>query len=225
MTCEQACEQLPLHVYGELAADETQPLETHLAGCPACRAAHAEIERIRQLLCAAPAPTAPVIETAAVYRRLADAAGRRVRRWKWAASFALASAAGLVALLLLGRVEVRMGAGQLVVRWGGQGSPTLASSRQGLDESTDSRQGPGKIDESWRNQALEEQVAILNQIVRALARDAEVRSAGQDRESALFRSQLNALQHRGDTRLADLERDFRTLYRVHFALKEKGDSP
>lgn len=50
MTCEQARESLILLVYGELEFDQEETLELHLAGCPACTAERARLERMEDAL-------------------------------------------------------------------------------------------------------------------------------------------------------------------------------
>lgn len=50
MNCKQVDEKLSLYLYEEVSADERAEVEAHLASCPACAQAAAELERLRTLL-------------------------------------------------------------------------------------------------------------------------------------------------------------------------------
>ncbi len=50
MNCKQADEKLSLYLYEELSAEERPELEAHLASCPACAQAAAELARLRAVL-------------------------------------------------------------------------------------------------------------------------------------------------------------------------------
>lgn len=56
MNCTEACQITELYLYGELSPAEREAMETHLAGCAACRA---EIERARRLHSLVTTYTAP----------------------------------------------------------------------------------------------------------------------------------------------------------------------
>ena len=43
MTCEEARNNLPLFLYGELSFDEEEQVEVHVDECPACRIALAPV--------------------------------------------------------------------------------------------------------------------------------------------------------------------------------------
>jgi anti-sigma factor RsiW len=57
MNCKLAHERIVTAAYGELAADETQELERHLAGCPECREEQEQLLALKQL-----AEAHPVLE-------------------------------------------------------------------------------------------------------------------------------------------------------------------
>ncbi len=57
MSCNWIRESIPLYFYGELAPDEEERLESHLAGCEPCRG---ELERYRTLAAALARREAPV---------------------------------------------------------------------------------------------------------------------------------------------------------------------
>lgn len=50
MNCDQAKENLVLAAYGELSFEEEEALESHLAGCEACRLERARLEKLEQAL-------------------------------------------------------------------------------------------------------------------------------------------------------------------------------
>ena len=50
MNCKQVDEKLSLYLYEELSAEERAEVEAHLASCPACTQAAAELGRLRALL-------------------------------------------------------------------------------------------------------------------------------------------------------------------------------
>jgi putative zinc finger protein/HEAT repeat protein len=56
MSCKEFEESFNLYLYGELAADERQTFDQHLAACPACRKRLGETERLHELLSARPEP-------------------------------------------------------------------------------------------------------------------------------------------------------------------------
>ncbi|MFB3828859.1 MAG: HEAT repeat domain-containing protein [Bryobacteraceae bacterium] len=122
MSCNSIRESIPLYYYGELAPEEEERLECHLAGCESCRG---ELERYRALAAAlarreAPAPPELLAECRhdlmrSVYRTPARAA----RPGAWAlfregfaslfGSFAqFRQPIGAVALLALGFFSARL---------------------------------------------------------------------------------------------------------------------
>ena len=120
MTKIPMCENksvLVAYLYGECTTDEGHAVETHLAGCAACRA---EIESLRGLRVQLAEWTPPdeVLGFRVVRGSAAPAAAPRV--WWRAPAWGLAAAAVLVlaAATAIARVEVRYDADGLVVRTG-----------------------------------------------------------------------------------------------------------
>jgi hypothetical protein len=152
---------------------------------------------------------------AALHRR----SQRRARRWRWAALFALATAAGLAFLALSMRLEMRVEQHQLVVRWGtvpAEPPPALPTERE-----TDVLP-PGEAGDLRAGPDMAEQVALLSQIVRTLVRDGQNQEQQRKDEIARLQARLDDLQRRTDHRLTDAEKDLRTLYKAQFVLREKG---
>jgi anti-sigma factor RsiW len=77
MSCAERREALSAYVDDELAPAERAELETHLAGCPACREALAGARRLSSQLSALPAPVPPGDFEARFWARIArgEAAG------------------------------------------------------------------------------------------------------------------------------------------------------
>ena len=96
MKCRLVQSRLSAYQDGELNADDSAAIESHLAGCPACRLEWLSLQGIKARLQAAPEPQAPPWMAARVMSRLAaaeSAARRPVRAPRPAlapiASFAL----------------------------------------------------------------------------------------------------------------------------------------
>jgi hypothetical protein len=115
MICTDARARLPGLLYGDLSADEAAAVQKHLAGCPACRQEQAALEGVRRLLDHAPPPPAVHVDLPRLY---AAAAAHRRRAWRWRRGLAVAGVAAAVLLALFLKLEVRVDAGQLIVRWG-----------------------------------------------------------------------------------------------------------
>src|SRR5436190_1583655 len=112
MTCHEIRDLLPLHLYGDLAAEQRAAVDAHLQECANCRAEFAAVAAVRNGLDAAVVP-APAVDLAALYRAEGDRLRRRARRWRVAA----AAAAVAALLLLVPRLDVRLDGRQFSVRW------------------------------------------------------------------------------------------------------------
>src|SRR5262245_18431512 len=159
MNCSQARDRLPGLLYGDLPDAEAAVVEDHLAGCPAWRNEHAALRGVRRALDALPAP--PVgVDLPRLYRAEDDRRARQLRRWRRAA-VALAVAAAVLLLVVGLRLELRVEAHQLVVRWG---TPPAAPESP-----------PVARAEARPDRATQEQVQLLGELVHALAGDLEAR--------------------------------------------------
>src|SRR6266545_659417 len=150
MNCEQIRERLPLLIYGDVNADEARKANEHLADCPACRHERDALLTTRQAL---DAPTVPevAVDVASIHAQALAMQARSMRRWKRFAVAAAALAASLLAFLLI-RPDVRVGDGQLVIRWGPEREqpPALAQAQPSRDSD------------------LEERIRLLNSLVHSL---------------------------------------------------------
>src|SRR5438552_1329244 len=122
MNCQHVQDSLPGFVYGDLPPDEKAKLENHLAGCSTCRHAHRALQEVRRLLERVPAPQ-PRVDLPRLYRQACELRLRQARRWRRLGVALAAAAAALVGVALGLRLEVRMQADQLVLRWN---SPTVS---------------------------------------------------------------------------------------------------
>src|SRR5262245_14503358 len=113
MQCSDARPLLPLCEYGDLADAERAALDQHLAQCPACRQELAEFGNLRQQLNSLPA-SLPAVQVAGIYHQESARRQRLARRWRIVAVAAVAAAV----VLLFTRLELHLGAQQLVIRWG-----------------------------------------------------------------------------------------------------------
>jgi predicted anti-sigma-YlaC factor YlaD len=115
MKCTDVRAALPLLLYGE-SSPQDAALREHLAACPTCRREYEALTGVRRLLDDAAVPPIAV-DLSQIHRTLAERQLRRVRRWRRAAvAFGALTAVLLLALGL--RLEFRLEASQLVVRWG-----------------------------------------------------------------------------------------------------------
>lgn len=207
MSCTQAREHLALLLYGDLDRVTAAAVQEHLAGCPACRTEYAELRRLRQALDALPAPAVQVD----LPRLFQTAARRQARRWRRAALLVGAAAAALL-LVLLTRLEVRVEAQQLVVRWGttptdGQVSPTPVADLPPQALPPD----------------LEQRLQLMDDLLHALVTDVRDRDAEQQRRLARLQTRLDDLQAQSGRRWVEFDRQVRALYVAHFQPPRKGE--
>ncbi len=128
MRCTDVRAALPLLIYGEPSPQDAL-LRKHLADCPACRCEFEALGNVRRLLDNAVAPQVAV-DLTKIHRTLAERQLRRAQRWRQVA-VALGTLAAVLLLAFGLRLELRLDANQLVVRWsnpdggGGTGVPPV----------------------------------------------------------------------------------------------------
>ncbi len=83
MRCEDAQEQLNRFAAGDLPVADRHAVQAHLAGCPACRAALAEVDALAGVLADAASPPVP----AGFASRVMAAARQRLRTGRRGASW------------------------------------------------------------------------------------------------------------------------------------------
>jgi hypothetical protein len=214
MNCTEACKHLPALLYGDLSPTEAAALELHLTGCPACRREYVSLDRVRRALDLVPVPAVEV-DLARLYQEAATRQTRGTRRWRWGAAGCAAAAA--VLLLVLGlRLEVRMEAHQLVLRWGApaqQADPVLPP------EPPRAQVIPPL---SPTSPEVEERLRVMSELIHALAEDVGERDAQQKEQLALLEAHLQKLQLQGNLRWTETERTFAALCVAQFG-KPKGE--
>jgi hypothetical protein len=208
MKCTDARAALPLLIYGDASPQEQAALRDHLASCPACRREHEELQGIRRLLDAAPVPHVEV-DLARLHETLAKRQTRRLRRWRRVA-VALGAIAACLLLVAGFRLEVRLEAGQMVVRWGDPPPPAP----------TPVPPQPLVHNDDLATEA-EAELHVLRELIHALKQD------GDDREERLqerldrLQAHVRILQAQGDRRWSATEQDVTALY----LLTRKGEKP
>ncbi|HEV3260016.1 MAG TPA: zf-HC2 domain-containing protein [Gemmataceae bacterium] len=214
--CDQARQALPGLLYGDLAADEQAAVEKHLQGCPACREDYAALQRVRRLLDTVPAPDVRV-DLRGVYAEAARLQDKRLRRWRQAAVACLAAAAAVLIMLGL-RLEVRLAAGQVTVRWGAPPEAVVHAP------------GPERRPDVARAQppagaVTPEEMRLAKELIHALAADIDARDRLQQQALARLQAGLEDLQRQADQQWSATERDVTALYTAHFGSRDQGANP
>jgi hypothetical protein len=221
MTCDDVRAVLPLLIYGEAIAEEAA-LREHLGHCAACRREQLAFAEVRHRLGALSVPPIAVDLDRLHEARSAQQADS-LRRWRRIA----AAMGGIAALLLLAlglRLEIRLQANQVVLRWGepssgGTGVPPVASSGgTGVPPvlTRDRRDaGPTLPPET------EAELRILSDLIHALKQDVEDRDRQTAERLDRLQGHLRSLQAQADLRWNENKQDVAALY----LLSHKGDKP
>ncbi len=209
MRCDEVRSLLPEHASGGLADPLGLGVETHLAGCPECRAEFAALRGICALLDDTPAPVVQ-LDAARLREESLHRERRRARRWRRLAVVAMAASVVLAILAVFPRLEIRRDRGQLVIAFG-QPQPKETS---GADATGLARQ------------ADEERFKQLEQLVHALALDAQNREALEQQELVRIQVELERLRQESVRFRLSTEQDVSTLTRyLQQTMKDKGDMP
>ncbi|MFL5342473.1 MAG: anti-sigma factor family protein [Gemmataceae bacterium] len=205
MNCHDVCDRLPLHLYGDLPADEAGAVAGHLAQCAACRRELAALALVRDGLNAAPLPASVSVEP--VYAAEARRQRRSARRWRLAA---LAGIAAAIALLLP-RLDFRADDRQLTVRWGPE-RVTHTSTVVVKQEVVPSAN-------------FDERMARVSELIVALAGSAEAGDRERAAELAKVRQELAALRQENQRRWSETRRELDALYTAQFGSRQSGGNP
>jgi anti-sigma factor RsiW len=225
MNCEQIRERLLAWQYGELQAAEQTEVAKHLAGCAACREELSGWQEFRHQLGAFTGPAVRV-DMPGLYQEAMRRSERRA--WRWRRSALVAAAVAALVLIAVGlKLEVRVDAAQLVVRWGnGEG----ARGRRGEGEKI---QGPLAAADSLGAtvvpgpqagpQVTAEDLALVKNLVRALAQDVRTRDRQQQKALSQMQARFESFLNQVDKYVAANERDKAAFYTAQFRLQKKGD--
>jgi len=215
MNCSQARTLLPDLAYECLEPLARDQLHVHVAACSSCQRELMELQELRRLMDAAPAP-AVTVDVPRLYREALARQHGLVRRWRRAALAGLAAAAALVFVILALHVEIRIDAGQAVVRWD---RPPAAADAQ-PDPRT--AQIPHATPVLAPNHDVE--IQVLSRLIHALSADVDARDRRLADELARLQQLLVKLHERSERRLTETENSVHALYAAQFALSRKGDS-
>jgi Putative zinc-finger len=194
MNCTQIRAALPALVYDDLPPEQAAALREHLAACPACRAEEAALRQVSAQLNVLSTP--PIhVDLARLYQEASQLQQRRLRRWRRIAVVFSAAAAAL--LLILGlRLEVRVQAHEVVLRWGTppehQELPAPQPRPQALAQS-------------------HEDNYLTQQLIHALAEDVAVRDRENQESLGSLEARVNALQRQAQERWDATQRFVSTL--------------
>jgi hypothetical protein len=211
MKCSDVRAALPLLIYGEPSTEDAA-LREHFSQCPACRREAEALQGVRRLLDIVPVPRIEV-DVAQLQRALAERQMRKLRRWRRVA-VTLGAVAALLLLALGLRLEMRLQAGQLLVRWGDP--PPEHSVGQAF-------QPYAAIPESHAVRSdLREDLRVLRELIHALKQDAEDRDQRFDDRLDRLQKHVRALQAQGDSRWNATEQDVAALYLL---TRKEGEKP
>jgi hypothetical protein len=216
MNCNQARELFPALLYDNPADADAVAAREHLAGCPACRQEFAELQHVRQTLDAVAVPAVSV-DVSRVFQRAAALEQRRARRWRRAAVAVCALAASLLLVVVL-RLELRLDAHQLVIRWGEmpEEPPIIAPP---TPEPTVIVQR-----EIVTDPKVEEQLRVLHDTVHALAGSQETRDQQLRLVMGLMQARFESLQLLDTRRWSENDRNFAALYKAVFFPAKGGEN-
>jgi len=224
MNCEQIHERLLAWQYGELPAAEQTEVSNHLAGCAACREELSGWHEFRHQLGAFTGPAVQV-DLPGLYQEAVRRSERRARRWR--RSGLVAAAVAALVLIAVGlKLEVRVDAAQLVVRWGSpNGREGEGEKEQGPLTATDSPR-PATVQAPGAGpQVTAEDLALVKNLIRALAQDVRTRDRQQQEALWQMQARFESFLDQVDKYVAANERDKAAFYTAQFRLQKKGDHP
>jgi anti-sigma factor RsiW len=214
MNCTQTRERLLALEYGELSPTEQAEVDSHLATCATCQRESAAWREFRGKLGAFTGPVVHV-NLATVYQHAMRRHERRVQSWRRTAIAASAAAAAVVVIVLVLKLEVRVNASQVVVRWG--------PPEQVLSATTE-RPAPAIQTRPGAPQVSAEDLALVKDLVRVLAQDAQNRDRQQQKALLQMEARFETLLRQVDEYVFANERDKAGLYTAQFRLRKKGDT-
>jgi anti-sigma factor RsiW len=210
MNCSDVRASLPDLLHGRLEPAAAARAEEHLAGCPACRAEWQALRHVCRLLDLPAAPTVRV-DLPALYRRAAEEQALQARRWRRTALAACGLAAVVAAVAVGLRLEVRLEAHQVVVRWSAP-PPGVAPPAPAL---------PGPVVPVLPASA--EDLRLPRDLIHALADDVDARDRRQQEELLGVQARLLDVQRQANRRLSEIERHLAVLRAAQLLHSLKGE--
>jgi hypothetical protein len=215
MNCTAIRTHLPALLYGDLEPIVANLVQTHLATCAACRQEQAALRQLRQTLDTVPVPEVQV-DLPRLYQQIAARQTRRERRWRWTA--VACGAAAAVLLLVVGtRLEVRLDAHQLVLRWGAP--PDVSPAARQSDPL------PPHAPEPLASAETERRLQVMSDLIHAMAEEVRYRDGQRQEELTQLQTRINMLQRQDNQRWTQNDRNFAALYLATFGPAKKGELP
>ncbi len=212
MHCTQIRERLLAWQYGDLSPVEQAEVTRHLATCAACREESSAWQEFRGQLGAFTGPAVQV-NLSGVYQAAVQRHEQRVGRWRRSA-IAIAAVAAVVLIAVGLKLEVRVDASQVVVRWGAPAEILPMS------------EPPGPVliqTQPAAPQVTAEDLALVKNLIRALAQDVRTRDRQQQEALLQMQSRFETLLGRTTEYVAANERDKAALYLTQVRMQKKGD--
>jgi hypothetical protein len=214
MNCAQARELLAGLLYGDLDTAQAAAVEAHRAGCPACQKEYASLQHLRRALEAVAVPPVAQVNLPRLYADAARLQQRQVRRWRRAALALLSAAAVMLAVVGL-KLELRVEAHQLVVRWGAPKEtvpqPELLPPKHA--DKVDAPPAPVVSADEWQR---------MRELIHALAADVAQSNSARRQEFDNLEVRLDSLQMRSQQRDQVVAALFTAQFGTH---DKKGEKP
>ena len=216
MNCTQVRESLPSLLYGDLDATSKNAVQAHLTSCSACRLELAGFQRVCDALDSIPAASVQ-IDVSRLLQQSAARQAKQTRRWRWAAMAVGGLAAALLLIVLL-RLEVRVKAQELTIRWGSvpvQGNTDAPTPIERIIV----REDPVAL------AALEDRMGTIDELLHALITDVGDRDERLTQRLSGLRERVEELRLQNSRRWSDLDRSVTAMYTAMFVLPKKGEKP
>jgi hypothetical protein len=211
MNCLEVRPLLPALAYDDLPPAEAALVRRHLDACPGCRDEYAGLTHARAALDAIPVPAVKV-DFARLYTEVAARQERQARHWRRISLAATALAAAVLVAIGL-RLQVRVGANELVIAWGEQ--PSRERDRADVR--------PPVAHDSGAH--VEERLKLLDDLTHALAADNDRRDRRYQQEMADLGRRLQSLQRVAMEKWLETERNLSALYVAQFKPSNERNTP
>ena len=206
MNCVETRAALPGLLYGDVPFEQAAAMRDHLAACLACREEEAALRRIGRLLNAAPVP-ATRVDVARLYQEASRRQQQRLRRWRRVALACSAAAATL--LLIMGlRLELRVEAHQMVLRW---------------STPPERPDAPGPQPVPRQVTVNPEDVHLVQRLIHALADDVAARDRETQETFEGLEARVDALQRQAQDRWDATQRFVSTLSTLSISNLDKKE--
>jgi hypothetical protein len=216
MNCTQVRENLPALLYGDLNATTRDAVQNHLTSCSACQLELAAFQRVRGALDSVPAPSVH-IDLPGLFQQAGARQAKQARRWRRAALAVGGLAAALMLIEFL-RLEVRVEAQQLTIRWSGAPVEEKTAAPRPIERII-VREDPTAL------AALEDRVGTLDDLIHALITDVGDRDERLSQRLARLRERVEELRLQNSRRWSDLDRSVAAMYTAMFVVPKKGEKP